>query len=84
MTNFTSFKFKWLLVPLVLITLGVEQMWGASLTYTHDFTAKPAENADNTLSTITWTVSNTTNLNGYNSTNYKGVQFGTGSKTGSI
>lgn len=68
----------------LIFTLGVGSALGATLTYTHDFTVKPTEDADNTLSTITWTVSNTTNLNGYNSTNYKGVQVGTGSKTGTI
>lgn len=31
MTNFISFKFKWLLVPLVLISLGVGQMRGTVL-----------------------------------------------------
>lgn len=28
MTNFLSFKFKWLLVPLVLLTLSIGQVWG--------------------------------------------------------
>ncbi|MBR1374305.1 hypothetical protein IJ556_07655 [bacterium] len=71
-------------ILVIVLTVGVGNVWGATLTYTHDFTVKPTENADNTLSTITWTVSNTTNLYGYNSKNYKGVQFGTGSNTGSI
>lgn len=84
MTKHFLTKTRWFVTIMLLLSLAVGNAWGATLTYTHDFTVKPSEDADNTLSTITWTVSNTTNLNGYNSQNYKGVQFGTSSKSGSI
>lgn len=37
MKNFNFFKLKWLLLPFVLLTLGVGQMWGAT-TVTYTFT----------------------------------------------
>lgn len=60
--------------------------------YTHDFSTKPTANADNTLSdtkttaqsSVVWTAGTASNLNGYNTGNYKGIQLGAKSKTGSI
>jgi hypothetical protein len=68
-----------LFLTFILMSIGV---WGAELTYTHAFSTKPSS-GDNTLSTITWTTSNITNLNAYNN-GYAGVQVGTSNKTGSI
>ena len=51
-------------------------------TYQHIFTNKPSTGSV-TLSDVTWNLT-ATNLNGYNSANYAGVQFGTSSKNGKI
>ena len=67
----------------LFILLGVGNVWGASTTYTHDFDAT-IPSGDNTLSTISWTASSLSNVGNYNSTNYKGVQIGTGSLVGAI
>lgn len=52
-------------------------------TYQHVFTAKPSTGDNVTLSGVSWNIT-ATNLNGYNSQNYAGVQFGTSSKNGQI
>ena len=52
-------------------------------TYRHVFTAKPSTGNNVTLSGVSWKIT-ATNLNGYNSNNYAGVQFGTGGKNGQI
>lgn len=52
------------------------------VTYQHIFTQKPATGSV-TLSDVAWTL-DATNLNGYNSASYAGVQFGTSNKTGKI
>lgn len=54
-----------------------------AIIYQHIFTAKPSTGDNITLSTISWTIA-ATELNGYNSANYAGVQFGTSKKDGSI
>ena len=54
-----------------------------AIIYQHLFTAKPSTGSNITLSNISWTVA-ATNLNGYNSVNYAGVQFGTSKADGSI
>lgn len=52
--------------------------------YTYDFSSKPTANSDNTFNGVTWTAGTATNLGSYNSGNYKGVQLGTSTATGSI
>lgn len=52
-------------------------------TYQHVFTKKPSTGNNVTLSGVSWNIT-ATNLNGYNSNNYAGVQFGTSSKNGKI
>ena len=52
-------------------------------TYRHVFTAKPSTGNNVTLSGVSWKIT-ATNLNGYNSNNYAGVQFGTRDKNGQI
>jgi len=54
-----------------------------SLTYQHVFNAKPSTGNNISLSGISWNIE-ATNLGSYNSTNYAGVQVGTGKLTGSI
>ena len=48
-------------------------------TYRHIFNAKPTIGSNIKLSNMSWSIS-ATNLNGYNSQNYAGVQFGTSKK----
>lgn len=60
---------------------GGEDSEGIS-TYQHIFTAKPATGSIK-LSDVTWNLV-AVNLNGYNSQNYAGVQFGTSGKNGQI
>lgn len=52
-------------------------------TYQHIFTEKPGTGNGITLSGVKWNIT-ATNLNGYNSTNYAGVQFGTSKANGQI
>ena len=52
-------------------------------TYRHIFNAKPTIGSNIKLSNMSWSIS-ATNLNGYNSQNYAGVQFGTSKKNGKI
>lgn len=52
-------------------------------TYRHIFNAKPTIGSNIKLSDMSWSIS-ATNLNGYNSQNYAGVQFGTSKKNGKI
>ena len=54
-----------------------------NVTYQHVFDVKPATGSNKTLSGVSWTIA-ATNLNGYNSANYAGVQFGTSKANGSI
>lgn len=61
----------------------IARVEAASTTYTHPLTAKPAIDADNELSTVTWHVTGK-NVNAYNSSMYAGVQFGTKKVAGSI
>lgn len=62
-------KFKWLLVPLVLLTLNIGNAWGAVTTYT--FTSKAFADA-----TSSWT----SNTDGNALTSGQGVQCTTGKK----
>lgn len=55
----------------------------SSGTYQHVFNAKPSTGNAVTLSNINWNIT-ATNLNGYNSSNYAGVQIGTSKANGSI
>lgn len=55
----------------------------SAILYLHAFTTTPGTGDGRILSTISWSVS-ATNLGGYNSGYYAGVQFGTGSKVGDI
>ncbi|MDY4881337.1 MAG: hypothetical protein SO127_02890, partial [Muribaculaceae bacterium] len=71
------FTLKSLLLTLVMLC-GLNA-WGAK-TYQHVFTSKPSTGD---LSGMSWTIAST-NLNGYNSQNYAGVQIGTSKKDGSI
>ena len=52
-------------------------------TYRHIFNAKPTIGSNIKLSNMSWSIS-ANNLNGYNSQNYAGVQFGTSKKNGKI
>ncbi len=52
-------------------------------TYRHIFNEKPTIGSNIKLSNMSWSIS-ATNLNGYNSQNYAGVQFGTSKKNGKI
>lgn len=52
-------------------------------TYRHIFNAKPTIGSNITLSNMSWSIA-ATNLNGYNSQNYAGVQFGTKNSKGQI
>lgn len=56
---------------------------GETSTYQHIFTAKPSTGSNIALSDVNWTIS-ATNLNGYNSANYAGVQIGSKNNNGSI
>ena len=57
--------------------------WAETVTYQHVFTAKPSTGDNVTLSGVDWNIS-ATNLNGYNSQNYAGVQLGSSKKDGQI
>ncbi len=52
-------------------------------TYRHVFDTKPSIGSKISLSNVNWDISATA-LNGYNSNNYAGVQFGTSKKEGQI
>ena len=70
---------------LVLLTtvFGVGNVWGATTTYQHIFSAKPSTGNNVNLSSVSWNIT-ATQLGNYNSTNYAGVQLGTKSASGSI
>ena len=57
--------------------------WGETSTYQHVFTAKPSTGNNKTLSGVAWNIA-ATNLNGYNSDYYAGVQIGSSKTNGSI
>ena len=57
--------------------------WTDSLTYQHIFNAKPATGNSINLTGVNWNIS-ASNLGGYNSGNYAGVQLGSSSSNGSI
>lgn len=57
--------------------------WAETATYQHVFTVQPSTGNNVTLSNVAWNIS-ATNLNGYNSQYYAGVQFGTSKKNGQI
>ena len=57
--------------------------WAETATYQHVFTVQPSTGNNVTLSNVAWNIS-ATNLNGYNSKYYAGVQFGTSKKNGQI
>lgn len=67
----------------VSINLTQKKSGGETKTYQHVFTEKPATGDNITLSGVKWNIT-ATNLNGYNSQNYAGVQFGTGKANGEI
>lgn len=73
------FTLKSLLLTLVMLC-GLNA-WGA--TYQHVFKSKPSTGDNVTLSNMSWDIA-ATNLGGYNSDNYAGVQIGTSKKNGSI
>lgn len=75
-----QFTLKSLLLVLTILMGGVNA-WGE--TYQHVFTSKPSTGNNVTLSEVDWNIE-ATNLFGYNSTNYAGVQIGSSSKDGSI
>lgn len=66
-----------------VVKTGANPEGGTVVTYQHIFTSKPKIGSNVELSNVSWTI-NATNLNGYNSTSYAGVQFGTSSKDGEI
>lgn len=75
-----QFTLKSLLLVLTILMGGVNA-WGE--TYQHVFTSKPSTGNNVTLSEVDWNIE-ATNLFGYNSTNYAGVQIGSKSSDGSI
>ena len=68
---------------LLLLIGGGSSAWGETKTYQHVFNAKPKVEKGVTLSEMKWDIV-ATNLNGYNSQNYAGVQIGTSKKDGSV
>ena len=69
---------------MLLFLLGSLNVWGGeTVTYQHVFTEKPSTGNSVPLSDVKWNVE-ATNLGGYNSQNYAGVQIGTSKKDGSI
>ena len=68
---------------LLLLIGGGSYAWGETKTYQHVFNAKPKAEKGVTLSEMKWDIV-ATNLNGYNSGNYAGVQIGTKNVAGSI
>ncbi len=68
---------------LLLLFIGVGQMWATTTTYQHVFNAKPSIGNDVTLSDLKWNIA-ATNLGNYNSGNYAGVQVGSSKANGSI
>ena len=72
-----------LLLLFALIVGSGSNAWADTKTYQHIFASGQSVSAgDKTFSTITWTVAGT-NLNGWQDS-YKGIQFGSSSKNGSI
>lgn len=78
-----QFTLKSLMLLLLLLIGGGSSAWGETKTYQHVFNAKPKEEKGVTLSEMKWDIV-ATNLNGYNSQNYAGVQIGTSKKDGSV
>ena len=78
-----QFTLKSLMLLLLLLIGGGSYAWGETKTYQHVFNAKPKEEKGVTLSEMKWDIV-ATNLNGYNSLNYAGVQIGTSKKDGSV
>ena len=78
-----QFTLKSLMLLLLLLIGGGSYAWGETKTYQHVFNAKPKEEKGVTLSEMKWDIV-ATNLNGYNSQNYAGVQIGTSKKDGSV
>lgn len=68
---------------LLLLIGGGSYAWGETKTYQHVFNFKPKVEKGVTLSEMKWDIV-ATNLNGYNSQNYAGVQIGTSKKDGSV
>lgn len=68
---------------LLLLMGGGSYAWGETKTYQHVFNAKPQAEKGVTLSEMKWDI-DATNLNGYSSTNYAGVQIGSKKVDGSI
>lgn len=75
-----TFKFMLLLCALVV---GISSVWAEKVTYQHVFNAKPSTGNNVTLSSVNWNIT-ATNLGGYNSGNYAGVQLGSSKSNGSI
>lgn len=78
-----QFTLKSLMLLLLLLIGGGSYAWGETKTYQHVFNAKPKVEKGVTLSEMKWDIV-ATNLNGYNSQNYAGVQIGTSKKDGSV
>lgn len=72
-----------LLTLLIVAILATTTAWAEVVTYQHVFKAKPGTGNNVALSGVNWNIE-ATNLNGYNSGNYAGVQIGSSSKNGSI
>lgn len=78
-----QFTLKSLMLLLLLLIGGGSYAWGETKTYQHVFNFKPKVEKGVTLSEMKWDIV-ATNLNGYNSQNYAGVQIGTSKKDGSV
>lgn len=81
MKNFKLFKS--LLIMLCMVLMGGGSVMAETKTYRHVFNAKPSTGNGVTLTDVNWDIT-ATNLNGYNSGNYAGVQIGAKGKNGSI
>lgn len=67
----------------VEVTINQAAGEGGIQTYQHIFNAKPATGNSVSLSGVNWNIA-AENLNGYNSSNYAGVQIGSSKNNGSI
>ena len=77
MKNFNLFKS--LLIMLCMVLMGGGSVMAETKTYRHVFNAKPSIGNGVKLTGVIWDIT-ATNLNGYNSGNYAGVQIGAGGK----
>ena len=76
----------WLQVSLLVAVMSFAfagTAWGTTTTYQHIFSTKPSTGNNVALTSVNWNIA-ATNLGGYNSNNYAGVQIGSSKNNGSI